>query len=105
MPLSDTLLYGDLIAKSGFGLVIVAPNVLGTINATLQTIEAARSRSIEVIGVVLNQTPPTELGNAEAIARHGAVRILGELPTVDAADTDALADAAERAIDLDAWLG
>lgn len=106
VPLSDTLLYGDLIARSGFALLIVAPNVLGTINATLQTIEAARRRGIEVIGVVLNRTPPTELDNAAAIATHGQVRILGALPTVVDADTDtdALADAAERAIDLDALL-
>jgi len=105
VPLSDTLLYGDLIAESGFALVIVAPNVLGTINATLQTVEAARRRNIEVLGVVLNQTPPTELGNADAIATHGAVPILGELPTADIGDTDALADAAERTLNLDPLLG
>ena len=85
--------------------MIVAPNVLGTINATLQTVEAARRRNIEVLGVVLNQTPPTELGNADAIATHGAVPILGELPTADIGDTDALADAAERTLNLDPLLG
>jgi dethiobiotin synthetase len=105
VPLSDTLLYGDLIAATGYALLIVAPNVLGTINATLQTIEAARRRHIDVLGVVLNRTPPTELGNAEAIARHGRVRILGALPTVEPPDTDALADAAERALELESLLG
>jgi len=103
VPLTDNLLYADVIARSGYRLVIVAPNVLGTINATLMSVESARARGIEVVGVVLNQTPPDELGNAEAIAAHGRVPILGELPSAeDPGDTDALADLVERHLDLDA---
>ena len=101
VPLSDELLYVDLIARTGFSLVVVSPNVLGAINATLLTIEAARRRGIEVAGVVLNRTPPTELGNAAAIARHGRVRILGELPDADIEDGAGLAELAEARIDLD----
>jgi dethiobiotin synthetase len=103
VPLADDLLYADVIARSGFRLVVVAPNVLGTINATLLTVEAARVRGIEVIGVVLNQTPAAELGNAEAIAAHGRVPILGQLPSADdPEDDDALADLVERYLDLSA---
>lgn len=106
VPLADDLLYADVIARSGYRLVVVAPNVLGTINATLLTIEAARARGIDVAGVILNRTPPAELGNAEAIARHGRVKILGQLPTCDAPDDDdALADLAERYVDLEALRG
>jgi dethiobiotin synthase len=101
VPLSDELLYADAIARSGYRLIVVAPNVLGTINATLLTIEAARARGIDVIGVILNQTPPVELGNAEAIAAHGRVPILGQLPTCPTPDDDdALADLAERHVNL-----
>jgi dethiobiotin synthetase len=106
VPLADELLYADVIAESGFDLVIVSPNVLGTINATLLTVEAARARAIEVRGVILNQTPPAALGNAEAIAGYGAVPILGRFPTcADVEDDDALADMAEQHLDLTALVG
>ncbi len=101
VPLSSTLLYADLIAATGYSLLLVSPNVLGTINATLLTLEAARSRGIEIAGVVLNRTPTAELGNADAISHHGKVRVLGEFPTVDSANDDELADAARRTLDLD----
>ncbi len=104
VPLSDDLLYADLIARTGFELLVVAPNVLGTINATLGTLEAASARGIKVLGVVLNKTPAADLGNGEAIARHGKVEILGEFPTLDGND-DELASAAESALDLDRILG
>lgn len=104
VPLSRTLLYADLIAATGFVTLLVSPNVLGSINATLLTLEAARSRGIEIAGVVLNRTPPAQLGNADAISHHGQVRVLGEFPTVDSASDDELADAARRTLDLDSIL-
>ncbi len=104
VPLSDHLTYADLIAQLGLPLVIVAPNVLGTINATLLTIEAARHRGIEVAGVILNRTPPEELGNAEAITQHGRVPILGQFPDVRL-DDELLARQAEESLDLDKLIG
>jgi dethiobiotin synthetase len=101
VPLSGELLYADLIAKVGLPLVVVAPNALGAINATLLTLEAARSRGIEVLGVVLSGSPKAELGNAEAIGRFGRTRLLGLLPTVVPPDDERLADAAEAHLDLD----
>ena len=79
----------------------MARNELGAIHAALSTVEAARSRGLEVIGVVLNGTPAADFGNAAAIERFGRVRILGCFPTVDADDDDALADAAEAHVDLE----
>jgi dethiobiotin synthetase len=101
VPLSDDLLYADFIATTGYRILIVAPNALGAIHATLATVEAARTRGIEAIGVVLNGTPQTDFDNAAAIERFGRVRILGCFPTVGANDDDdLLADAAEASIDL-----
>jgi dethiobiotin synthase len=102
VPLSDELLYADLIARTGLPVIVVAPNALGAINATLLTLEAARSRGIALLGVVLNGSPKVELGNAEAISRFGRTRIIGLFPTVTPADDDRLADAAEAHLDLDA---
>ncbi len=104
VPLSDHMTYAEVIADSGFDLVIVAPNILGTINATLLTIEAARTRGIPVTGVILNGAPATPLGNREAIQSYGQVPVLGEFPEVSRLDDAVLADRAESAIDLNGLL-
>jgi dethiobiotin synthetase len=108
VPLSDGLTYADLVARTGLALLIVAPDVLGTINATLLTVEAALGRGIEVAGVVLNMASGEELGNAAAIARHGRVPVIGALPRADGADDDALASLVREHLDwsaLDRVLG
>ncbi len=104
VPLGDDLLFADLIARSGYELLVVSPDVLGTINATLLTIEAARSRGIPIAAVVLNRSGREDLGNAEAIAAHGRVEIpvgLPDLPAAALEDDAALAELAERHLDLD----
>jgi dethiobiotin synthase len=103
-PLSDDFLYADLVAKTGLELVIVSPNVLGTINHTLLTIEAARSRDISIAGVILNGTAQGDFGNAEAISKYGNVEIIGAFPTTDTEDDDHLANLAEQHIELDKLL-
>jgi dethiobiotin synthetase len=59
-PLGDRLYVADLAREFGFPLMVVARNVLGTINATLQTlITAAAYGCPQVVAVVLNNpTPP-----------------------------------------------
>jgi dethiobiotin synthetase len=100
VPLADNVTYADVIAHSGFSLIVVAPNRLGAINSTLLTIEAARQRNIEIIGVILNGTPESEFGNADAIQSFGLVPILGEFPTALSDDDDSLADLAEAHLEL-----
>ncbi|MBN2344392.1 MAG: dethiobiotin synthase [Deltaproteobacteria bacterium] len=100
VPVTDDTLYADVIAKVDCRLIIVAPDILGTINATLLTIEAARSRKVDVAGVILNQSGDESLKNAEAIAAFGGVPILGRFPKVTASDDAHLAEAARRTLDL-----
>ena len=104
VPLADDLLYGDLIAKSGYRLLIVAPNVLGTINATLLTIEAARRRGIKVAGVILNGNPKDELDNLESIERFGKVKVLGVFPKAKLLDDATLANLAKESLDLSSMM-
>lgn len=56
-PVSDEDYVADLAYDFGFPLIVVAPNVLGVINQTLQTlITAATFRDgIDVAGIVLNE--------------------------------------------------
>jgi dethiobiotin synthetase len=55
-PISDDDYNADLAHEFGFPLVVVAANVLGTINATLQTLITAATYcdGLSVAGVVLN---------------------------------------------------
>jgi len=90
VPLSDRLLVGDLAARLGAPLLIVARDALGTINHTLLTVSEARRRGLPVAGVVLSRTTPlagpdTE-HNARDIARFGDVPVFGTLPFVPDAD-------------------
>lgn len=57
-PLTDHETVADLAGDLGFPLLIVARLGLGTINHTLLTIEAARSRGLAVAGVLLNECEP-----------------------------------------------
>ncbi len=54
-PASDGMLVADLAQKLNAPLLLVAANRLGTIHQTLVTVEAAQTRGLKVIAVVLNQ--------------------------------------------------
>lgn len=82
-PLSEDDYNADLAADLGLPLLIVAANELGVINATLQTILAARSVApkLPIAGVILNQTatlPDDESisRNAEQLRKHSDVPLL-----------------------------
>jgi dethiobiotin synthetase len=55
----------DLAARMGLSLVIVARPNLGTINHTLLTVEAARSRNLKMAGIIINGLDADQAGVAE----------------------------------------
>jgi len=59
-PLGDREYVADLARDFGFPLIVVTRNVLGTINATVQTLITASvyRGGLPVAGVVLNHPPP-----------------------------------------------
>ena len=65
-PISDEDDNAKLAADLGLPLLIVATNELGTINATRQTVLAARvlMPQLPIAGIVLNQTEPREEDNS-----------------------------------------
>jgi dethiobiotin synthetase len=97
VPLGEGKLMADLVSMLELPLVIVARPSLGTVNHTLLTIEAARSRGLSIAGVVFSSATatggPDEPTNPAAIERYGAVEILGRLPVVTKGQ---LADAGEQ---------
>jgi dethiobiotin synthetase len=61
-PVGERDYVADIAADFGYPLVVVAPNRIGTINATLLTLLAAASRPkpLSIAGIVLNDIlPPT----------------------------------------------
>lgn len=92
VPIDDSHMMIDLIARLGMPVVLAARSGLGTINHTLLSLEALHRRAIPVLGVIMSG--PLSAGNREAIERFGNVRVLAEIPPqdrVDAAAVEALA--------------
>ncbi len=106
VPIAVQLDMADLARALELPLLIVARASLGTVNHTRLTLEAARARKLDVTGVILSRTSetagPDEPSNPDAIVRHGRVRLFGTLPRcLNTLDNSALADLAERHLDLD----
>lgn len=55
VPLNDSLLFADYLRDAGYGLVLVTSPRLGSINHTLLSLEACRSRGIELRALVYNR--------------------------------------------------
>ena len=96
-PVTDNEFVADLAEDFGFPLLVVAANVLGVINQTLQTLIVASTfrDGLDVAGVVLNhpQPPrpddPSVHTNRRELERHCVPPVLAELGwQADTFDTD-----------------
>ena len=93
VPLTDELLSVDLAAREGWPLVLVTCGRLGSINHTLLSLEAAKSRGMSVAGVVHNwcdgADPEIDRDAAETVrrylARWGFPPVVVRVPRVDPA--------------------
>jgi len=73
-PASDEMLVADLAIKLNAPLLLVAANRLGAIHQTLATVEAAQTRGLKIVAVVLNQVtgdldPILQKANEEELRR------------------------------------
>jgi dethiobiotin synthase len=99
VPVNDSETMADWIALLGLPVLTVARTSLGTINHTLLTLEALRTRSI-MIG-------DKSADNRAAIERYGETRVIGEMPRLAPLTRETLAewsaahlDPAERLLQL-----
>lgn len=84
----------DLALALGAPLLIVARAGLGTINHTWLTVEIARARGLEILGVVFTRSHdpqivkpgPDEERNPAAVERLAGVRVLGSVPFIEGGD-------------------
>lgn len=88
VPLNGEALMIDLMAALGLPVILVARTTLGTINHTLLSLEALRTRRIAVAGVILSGEP--NRANRMAIETYGKVGVLAELPMIAPLDAQTL---------------
>jgi dethiobiotin synthetase len=93
VPISESgYLLVDLIAELSLPCLVVARSRVGTINHTLLTLEALRTRRVDVAGVVMNG--PENRENRRAIEKFGAVPVIAEVPPIPRLGRAAIASAA-----------
>ena len=77
VPINESQLMIDFIARLGLPVLVVARTALGTINHSLLTSQALRARGLAIAGVVL--CGPPNHSNRSAIETYGAVPVVGDI--------------------------
>jgi dethiobiotin synthetase len=78
VPVNGRELMVDWMRVLGLPLLVAARSGLGTINHTLLTLEALRSRGLSVGGVIM--IGERNESNRAAIERYGRIPVVGEMP-------------------------
>lgn len=78
VPLTRHLLQIDQLQYWQLPILLVARTELGTLNHTLLSLEALKTRNIPVIGLFLNG--PDHLDNPTTLEQFGNIPIIGKLP-------------------------
>lgn len=99
VPIVGRTTFGDLFARWQRPVVLVARTALGTINHSLLSIEALRTRGVPLLGIAFigDSVPDSE----ETIVRLGNTRRLGRLPRLETLDPATLAEAFATHFDLE----
>jgi dethiobiotin synthase len=79
-PINESQTMADWMACLELPVLIVARSGLGTINHTLLTLEALRTRRLHVAGVLMIGEPNPD--NRAAIEEYGRVQVVGEMPVL-----------------------
>ena len=101
VPVTRDLIFADLFARWNTPIVLVARTGLGTINHSLLSIEALRSRAVPILGIAFVGDPVED--SEATIATLSKVRQLGRLPRLDPLNAAALAEAFAANFDLEAF--
>ena len=102
VPINDSESMADLMVRLALPVLVVARSTLGTINHTLLTIEALRTRLLSVAGVVMVGTNNSE--NRKAVEAYGGVPVVGEMPPFEPLTPDLLGRWATTSLDPDGHL-
>ncbi|MGX9120383.1 dethiobiotin synthase [Mesorhizobium sp. BHbsci] len=99
VPLNRRVLYIDVFARWNAPVVLCARTTLGTINHTLLSVEALRSRSIPLLGIAF--VGDRMVDTQKTIAEMGKVRVLGRLPLLESLTPSTLSAAMRASFNAD----
>jgi dethiobiotin synthetase len=99
VPLSRDKLYVDIFARWRLPVLLCARTTLGTINHSLLSIEALRTRGIDILGIAF--IGDENIDTETTICRIGRIRKLGRLPWLSPLNADTLRTAFEGAFNRD----
>lgn len=99
VPLDHRTLYIDVFARWRLPVVLCARTTLGTINHSLLSIEALRSRKIDILGIAFIGDENSDSENT--ICKIGRVRRLGRLPRLSPLTASALHSAFRASFNRD----
>jgi dethiobiotin synthetase len=102
VPMTRTVLQIDLFSVWRLPVVLVARTGLGTLNHTLLSLEALKSRNIPVHGVIF--TGPENPDNMRTVAEFSRAKILGRLPVLDSLTPDSLTEAFDHHFKIEDFL-
>lgn len=110
VPVTESVMVGDLFRQLGAPVVVVARAGLGTVNHTALTVEGCRMLGLRVLGVVLDDVdgaaaaePGFAEENAGQVVELSHVPLLGVLPwQAPPLDLEALGTSIGRCLDLEA---
>ncbi|HET9131109.1 MAG TPA: dethiobiotin synthase, partial [Terriglobia bacterium] len=97
VPLNDSEFMIDLMVRLQLPVLVVSRAELGTINHTLLTLEALRTRALRIAGVVM--VGVRNAGNRAAIEHYGNVAVLGEMPELPSLTSESVAHWAGAELD------
>jgi dethiobiotin synthetase len=102
VPVGHDTLYIDLFAQWRLPVVLCARTALGTINHSLLSIEALRSRNIHILGIAFigDENVDTEA----TICRMGQLRKIGRLPWLSPLDGRTLRSAFDHSFNPDDFI-
>jgi dethiobiotin synthetase len=99
VPLNGGTLYVDVFARWQLPVLLCARTALGTINHSLLSVEALRSRRVDILGIAF--IGDENLDTENTICRIGGIRRLGRLPWLSPLNAETLRTAFERSFNPD----
>jgi len=87
-PINRQTLLIDVFGRWNLPVVLCARTGLGTINHTLLSLEALRTRNIDILGVAFVGDDNPD--NIRTIAEMGDVKVLGRMPMLDRINAETL---------------
>jgi len=88
VPLNDKTLIIDLIQQLDVEVILVSQNYLGSINHTILSIDALKTRGINIAGIIFNGNENSE--TEKFILNHSKLRFLGRVKQHDSINKDVI---------------